>query len=369
MKILFVTATYLPSVNGVSYQTSILKKALEKRGHKVYVLAPSFPGYKDSEKNVIRYPSLPNPVIKSYPIGIPLYPIKKIKEIKPDLVHTQHPFIWGQFAKTISKRLSIPLFFTAHTQYGQYLDIYIPIGKKITSKLLKRDILEITDRCERVICPSKQTEERLNSMGVENTAVIHNSIENSFFNKPEKRSTKQLTIIFTGRIVKEKNIFFLLKIASDLKKVTSNFQMLIIGSGELLDSLREKVFKFKLQGNVLVAGELNRSLLPQIYKGGHLFVTPSLSEVMPLTVIEAMACGLPTIALENSGLEEVVVDGVSGYLVKNNSKLVAKKIFEIYSDKKGLEKLSKSAFLHAQNFSVNNKAVEYERIYKESHRI
>ncbi|OGM08493.1 hypothetical protein A2159_02710 [Candidatus Woesebacteria bacterium RBG_13_34_9] len=366
MKILFITATYLPTINGVSYQINILKKALEKKGHVVFILAPSFPGFSDREKNIIRFPSIPNPLVKQYPIGIPLVPIKRIKKINPDVVHTHHPFIFGQFGKTISEKLSIPLFFTAHTQYGQYLDYYLPIGKEFTSKLLTKNLKDLSKKCFKVICPSKQSQEKMNSLGIKNTIIINNSIEDDFFRKPSKKNLLQPTIVFTGRLEKEKNLFFLIKICKELKKLMPNFRMLIIGYGSLMDSLHNKIRKYQLEANVLLTGEVNRQLLPDIYKGSHLFLTTSISEVMPLTIIESLSNGVPIIALEKSGLEEIVINGKTGYLIKANQRLIAEKISELFSKPKLLKKLSENAYKHAVNFSVSNKVSELEKIYTSS---
>jgi len=336
-------------------------------GHTVYILAPSFPGYKDHDKTIIRYPSLPNPIIKTYPIGIPLISTRKIKKINPDVVHTHHALIFGQFGKQISEKLSIPLFFSAHTHYEHYIDFYFPFAKRLTKKIYDLDMKDLARKCYKVICPSYQTEERLkSSFGINNTVVINNSIDDAFFTQPRKKSLAHPTLIFTGRLEKEKNLFFLLKIANELKKLIPGFRMLIIGTGSQADSLHDKIHKYHLEENILLAGELHRNLLPEIYKSAHLFITPSLSEVMPLTVIEALACGLPTIALERSKLEDIVIDGKSGYLLKPNLKVIAKKISEIFSNEKLYARLSKNAYEHALNFSITQKAKELENLYKEA---
>ena len=366
MRILFITASYLPVTNGVTYHISSIKKALEGLGHKVYVLAPSFPGYKDNEKGVIRFPSFPNPIIKSYPVGIPIVALSKIKKLKPDIIHTHHPFYIGQYASQLAEKLSVPLFFTAHTQYEKYLNYYFPQGYKLTSKIVVRNIVKFAKKCNKVICPSQNTKIRIEQMDIKNTTLIHNGVENTFLNKPKRKSVKQPTLVFTGRLEKEKNPLFLIKIARELVKTIPNFKLIVIGSGSLFNQFQEKLFYYKLSENVIVTGEVARSLLPDIYKSAHLFITPSISEVMPLSIIEAAASGLPVIALKNSNLEDLVINEKTGYILDPNPRIIAEKITGIFSNEKLLSRLSNNSFKHSQNFSVDKTAEKLLELYGES---
>ena len=366
MRILFITASYLPVTNGVTYHISSIKKALEKLGHKIYVLAPSFPGYKDNEKGVIRFPSFPNPIIKSYPVGIPIVAVSKIKKLKPDIIHTHHPFYIGQYASQLAEKLSVPLFFTAHTQYEKYLNYYFPQGYKLTSRLVVRDIVKLAKKCNKIICPSQNTKSRIEQMDIKNTALIHNGVENTFFNKPKKKSVKQPTLVFTGRLEKEKNPLFLIKVAGELVKTIPNFKLIVIGSGSLFNQFQERLFHFKLSENVIVTGEVARSLLPDIYKAAHLFITPSISEVMPLSIIEAAASGLPVIALKNSNLEDLVINEKTGCILNSNPRIIAEKIANIFSNEKLLSRLSNNSFKHSQNFSVDKTAEKLLELYKKA---
>lgn len=362
MRILFVTASYLPTVNGVSFQIQILKKALEDLGHKVYVLAPKFPGYEDKEQKIIRYPSIPNPIVKKYPVGIPLVSFNKIKKIRPEIVHVHHPFIFGQYAAQIAKKLRVPLVFTAHTQYQEYLNHYFPSGIDWAARIIKNDLQNLAGSSEKIICPSLKTQEKFNTLGIKNTVVINNSIENSFFRKNTVKKNGPPTLAFTGRLDKEKNLFFLLKVMRELKNILPNFQLIVVGNGQIAEALWRKTILMELQENIL-SGEVNRNLLPSIYQNTHLFISLSTSEVMPLSLIEALASGLPIIALEKSGLNELVINGETGLLLPANQKLIAEKIKSLLTDQNLIRKMSLAAFNHAQKFAVANKAREIEKLY------
>lgn len=364
MRILFITATYLPTINGVSIHIRDIKRALEKMGHKVFVLAPSFPGYQDFEKNIIRYPSLPNPFIQNYPLGIPILDIEKIKKIKPDIIHTHHPLIIGRFASYISQKTNNPLFFTAHTRYDQYLNYYFPRGYQITSRVIINDLKSLSQKCKKVICPSPETQKRLNKLGIKNTKVIFNGVDTKIFT-PGKNKTKVPTIIFTGRLEKEKNPVYLVKLAKRLKEKSFNFKMEIIGDGRLLPEISRLVFKYKLEENIILGGKINQEILPSIYQSADIFFTPSKSEVMPLSVLEALACGLPIICLEKSNLESLIINGKNGLVLKDNLDLVSESIVKLLNDRKILKRMSIEARKTALKYSLEQNAKEILKIYKE----
>jgi len=332
-------------------------------GHKVFILAPSFPGYRDLDKDVIRYPSLPNPFIKNYPVGIPFLPLKKARKLKIDIVHTHHPLVIGQAAAQIAERLGKPLFFTAHTQYEQYLNYYFPRGYDATSKILIRDLVKISQKSKKVICPSANVEKRLIKHGIRNTVVINNGVEDFFFNKPQEKPFSPLTLAYTGRLNREKNPFELIKVAGELKKMVPNFKFWIFGSGLLIQKVQDQTLKLGLENNITFTGEVDRKLFPEIYKSVHLFITLSLSEVMPISILEAMASGIPTISLKESGLEEIVIDKKSGYICERDPRKIAEKIYEITKDKENYYNLAQKTYQFTLNFSAKSTALKLIDLY------
>lgn len=364
MKILFITAAYLPTINGVSIHIRDLKKTLEKLGHKVFILAPSFPGYQDIEKNIIRYPSLPNPFAQNYPLGIPITGIEKIKKIKPDIIHTHHPLIIGKFASYVSQKINTPLFFTAHTRYDQYLNYYFPHGYQITSRVITNDLKNLSQKCKKVICPSPETEKRLNKLGIKNTKVIFNGVDTKTFT-PGEIKTKTPILIFTGRLEKEKNPIYLVKLAKKLKEKEFSFKMQIIGDGRLLPEISRLVFKYKLEENIILGGKINQEILPSIYQSADIFFTPSKSEVMPLSLLEALACGLPVVCLEKSNLESLITNGKNGLVLKDNLDLVAESIIRLLDNRKVLKNMSIEARKTALKYSLEQNAKEILKTYTE----
>ena len=369
MRILLVTGTYPPSVNGVAYHVQLLKNALERSGHQVLVLAPNFPGFVDSEKGILRYPSLPNPVVKSYPLGVTLVPFGKIKEFRPQVIHTHHPFFVGRFAAGLAQKLSVPLFFTAHTQYHLYLNYYFPQGYALISKVLSRDLRDLAKNCYTVICPSPQTKERLAGFGITNTKVIFNGIETNLFSPPERKFVSRPTFVYTGRIEKEKNPLFLIKLAIYLKKRLPRFRLYIAGSGNFLPKMAKEVEKFQLGENVQLLGDVPRQLLPHLYAQAHLFVTPSSSEVMPLSILEALSCGLPVVGLAGSRLESIVLEGKTGFLLPANPRVIGDKIITLFNRPDSLRFLSRETRRLSAQFSIESTARQVSDLCRTSLKI
>lgn len=364
MRILFVTASYLPTSNGVTYHISSVSEALRNMGHTVYILAPMFPGYIDSDKYVIRYPSLPNPFIKKYPVGIPLVPIEKLRRIKPDIIHTHHPLIIGQFASLIAEKLNKPLYITAHTQYEQYLSYYFPHGYNFTSRIIINDLKNLAEWSVKTICPSVNTEKRLQGHGIKNTIVVNNGVEEAFFIKPSRKPLKQPTFAYAGRLEREKKPLRLIEIAKEIKKKIPNFKLLIMGDGAMFEEMFKLTQKYKLGENIVFTGHVDRMLFPQIYKSVHFFITPSTSEVMPISILEAMASGVPIVAVKGSGLEEIIIEGKTGFILQDNPKMIAKNIKSLFSDPGRLHKLALDTYKYALNFSARITAKKLIEIYK-----
>lgn len=363
MRILFVTATYSPSINGVAYQVQILKRAIEKLGHQVMVLAPSFPGYTDTEKLVVRYPSFPNPFAKSHPIGIPLLNQNEVEKFSPQIIHTHHPLIVGKLAILLANKYLAPLFFTAHTNYQQYLYHYFPYGLEFTSKLLSSDIMTLAKKCHFIICPSPETQNRIARLGIQNTSVIPNCIEDGVFKPTPKKKATAPTLVYAGRIEKEKNPLKLIEISRHLKTLSPNFKLYLAGTGSMLQQVSLLINKYHLQQNVLVLGETPRLLLPHLYQNANLFITASTSEVMPLSIIEALSCGLPVIALKNSNLESLVTHNKNGLILPASPKIIANQIMDLFQNSQKLSQLSKNAVVDSRRFIVDKVATKLISLY------
>ncbi|MCG2685947.1 glycosyltransferase, partial [Candidatus Parcubacteria bacterium] len=343
MRIGLFTACYKPTVNGVVYHIEELKNWLEKMGQQVFVFAPKTRDYRDEEKDVIRYPSLPNPKIKSYPLGAPfLIPRREIERLNLDIIHVHHPFVVGDFAAEVARQIDKPLVFTHHTQYALYSQCYLPAQlREVAPKIVNRVLHRFLKKCDAVICPTGEIALRIKeSLPQVKTAVIPNGINIKLFFPIQTRKKKQ--IIYIGRVGTEKNIGQLLDVFQEINRVLPNYQLVIAGGGPYLEEARAVTQRLRLQPRVRFLGAVPRGELPQLLSQSSLFITLSQTEVMPLTAIEAAACGLPVVASRLPSFTEIFPHQKGAVLLEEQADF-APAVIDLLQNGKKLKKLSSEA--------------------------
>ena len=150
--------------------------------------------------------------------------------------------------------------------------------------------------------------------------VIPNAIELSIFTPPRQRNHNgPVRLLFVGRFNAFKNVENLLEAAGQLREMgVDNFELHLVGDGERRANLERLTVEKGLTRHVRFLGWVDRQAIVERYRQADLFVTASTWEGMPNTVLEGMACGLPVVATRASGLDQLVQDGVNGYLVDIN---------------------------------------------------
>lgn len=373
MKILFVTATYLPSTNGVAISLSNLKKTLENLGHEAVILAPDNPDAKP-EKGVIRYPSVPNPIITDYPV--PLFPLtpgifKKLEAYKFDVVHAQHPFYISFVADVISSRKNIPFIFTYHTKYGDYINSVLGfLGEKTLDFIEKYSLINVLTRSDLIIAPSNAVRDHILSLGTDKKVVVIPSGLPKFsevkLTKNELRSKYNLPsdkkiILCLSRIGVEKNSAFLLSVIKDLPK---DYYLVYAGTGPQLNELQEKSVNWKIDDRVSFLGKIEYSKVSEVYSLADVFVFPSSTETQGVVLLEAQRFGLPVVAIDTKVNREWVL-GHGGVICKGEVASFCKNIDYVYSNKIKFSKKGK-VFASGLDVETTTKKViaEYKKLIK-----
>ena len=190
----------------------------------------------------------------------------------------------------------------------------------------------------------------------ENVFVLHNPVDTERFH-PEKTKTKDIDILFVGRLSVEKGVSVFLKAAEQLYK---EVRILIIGDGVLRRTLERKAQKVGCQ--IIFKGWIENKLLPEYICRSTIQVVPSLSEPQGRVVLEGMACGVPIIASKTGGIPEMITHGKNGWLVPpNNPEALADTIKVVLSNVNELEAAGRAAFETAKEFCIsqyNSKLVE-----------
>lgn len=384
MRIGLFTDTYPPNINGVATSVYMLKKALEKKGHQVFLVTVNPDNmkyiYEDNGKT-IKLPGLPVGIYDYRLSGIyPVRVVNKIKKWKLDVIHSHTEFGVGTFARLISKQLNIPLVHTYHTMYEDYVH-YITHGyfNKSSKKLVEYLTLFYCDTtANELIVPTKKTWDlfkekyRLDK----NIYIVPTGIEIERFYKEKIKSEKvddlrkqfgltdnDFVLIFVGRLGKEKNVDFLIESHKDLVNKIPNLKFLIIGDGPEREEFYLHAKKLKLLDSIIFTGMVPWDKVPIYYQLADVFVTASTTETQGLTVIEAMAAGVVPVCIDDESFRLTVVDGLNGKLFKGKRDYKSI-INNLYKDRTSLSNMSRQARLNAELHSSKHYASSVVDVYK-----
>jgi glycosyltransferase involved in cell wall biosynthesis len=158
--------------------------------------------------------------------------------------------------------------------------------------------------------------ERLSGLGriaPERTRVIHNGIDTTRFSPSPRRSDGPLTLICVARLDPLKSHDLLVRSLAALRSQGLDTRLRIVGDGPTRAAVEDEIARLNLGDRVELLGV--RSDVPDLLATADIFVLPSMAEGLPMTVIEAMACGLPVIASDVGGVSELVASNVNGLLV------------------------------------------------------
>lgn len=386
MRIGIFTETYTPYISGLVTSEVMLKGALERLGHEVYVVTANLETFKyeyDEKEHVLKMPGIPTGIYDSRLTGIyPIQAVKKIKSWNLDVIHSQTEFAVGTFARILGKQLDIPVVHTYHTMYEDYVH-YITHGHfdKSSKKLLEHLTLFYCDKTiTELIVPTKKAYDLFKEKYSvkRNIYIIPTGIEVERFyrenidrrnvvalRKKYNLSKKDFTYLFVGRLAEEKNVEFLLNITKDLVKKYPNMKLLIIGDGPDKGKYEAISKKNHTEENIIFTGKVEWNLIPSYYQLADAFITASTTETQGLTVIEAMAATLPVICIDDESFKIAVIDGYNG-LFFHNEKEAKEAIIKLYENQEMRKQIAEQARMNADRYSSKYFASSVLEVYKKA---
>lgn len=384
MRIGLFTDTYPPFINGVSTSVAMLKRALEQQGHTVYVVTVSSNALKheyDEKERILK--------VAGIPIGIydyrlsSIYPVTLINKMKKwnlDVIHSHTEFGVGILARLFAKQFNIPLVHTYHTLYEDYTH-YITHGyfEKSSKKIVEYLTKFYCDKtANELIVPTNKIyslfKEKYNF--TKNIHIIPTGIEvDRFFeenvNKKEVEALKkklglkknEFTILFVGRLAEEKNVEFLIEAQKKLVEYDDHIKLLIVGDGPDKQKYEQLAEKLGLKDNIIFNGKAAWEEIPIYYHASNVFSTASTTETQGLTVIEAMAAGVPPLCIDDDSFRGTVTDGLNGRVFKNQEEYI-NQVIEFYENKKIIDAYSKQARVQAEHCSSRSYASSVLEVYQ-----
>jgi glycosyltransferase involved in cell wall biosynthesis len=380
MKIAIFSDTF--QINGVTTIVHQSARRLAELGHKVCIFAIGKNLEKISNANphgnltFISLPSLPATWV--YPnerFYIPLgFSYAHIKEFAPDIIHTHLPLTVGWEAIFLAKFLKIPIIGTHHTFYDHYLKhvkMDFGWGKKLTWKYT----ISYYNRCDLVLSPSKSLADAMTEQGLKKPIeVLKNFIDTEVFcpaNEQKKQSLKakfglkDKSIIYMGRLSYEKSVDQVFKAFSLVTKNNPSIRLMVVGDGPEKEKLIKLSHKLGISEKVIFTGFLRDEELTEALQANDIFISASLTESFSLTIVEAMACGLPVIAAKEKGPTEIIEDGVNGFLIPpGDPKMLAQKISELLASPKKLAEFGAASRQLAMSYSKESIIDKLEAFYK-----
>ncbi len=384
MKILTATDTYYPDVNGAAYFTYRLATLLTKRGHNVFVMCPSrsFKNTISNDEAVAVYGirSIHLPVYQNLRIS-PLLVFgtigRVIREISPDIVHIQNHFLIGKEAVSAAKKLGIPVMGTNHfmpENLTHYL--HLPgIAERWLQRFAWRQFVRVFEQLDFVTTPTRTAAALPAKAGLRKKVVpvscgidlerFKPTNDGAYLRRRFAIPTDKPVLLYVGRLDKEKKIDMILRALPDISRVTS-VHLVLAGIGKEKRNLEELAEKLGIRQAVTFAGFVPDEDLQNIYGVADLFVTAGIAELQSIVTMEAMASGLPVVAVNAMALPELVHDGENGYLFSDgNSQMFTEKVIAILSDQAMRAKMSKRSLEIIKDHDVNKTIEKYESIYSE----
>lgn len=362
MKIGMMADTYKPYISGVTNYIALSKQAMEAAGHEVYVFTFGDLDHQDDEPRVIRSPGLPL-ADTGFFLSLRHKTANKKLIQTMDVVHVHHPFLSGRLAINYCRPAHIPIVYTNHTRFDLYAQARLPLmPEEVSNGLLQAYMPDFCSEMDLVISPSRGMEKILRQYGVEGPIeVVPNGVDLTRFHnaRPLPRSefgfsNDDLLLVYAGRIAPEKNLDFLFQAFAGITDLIPNVHLLIAGGGQKdhMEAITPIPGELGIADRVRFVGMIPYDKLPSYLAMCDVFVTASVTEVHPLSVIEAMGAGLPILGIDSPGVGDSVVDGESGLLAKEDIASFTAKLTYLCLNRDLHKKFGAAARIASEQYSI-----------------
>ncbi|WP_291426796.1 glycosyltransferase [Deinococcus sp.] len=372
MRIGLVTATYLPSKNGVATSTALFARGLRERGHDVRVFAPRHPQQTGPEQGIYR---LNSSFAGARAIGAPAdYPLMlapgplltaKLPLQDLDVLHTMHPFLAGQLALRWSRLLGIPLVYTAHTQYEQYLH-YAPIPVSLSRAVIRPHVAAFARRADQVLAPGRAMVEMLRVFGFTGEVQLFpNPVDLTAFAQADGASFRREygvpaaapLVMYLGRLAAEKNLEVMLHAFRVASASRPDMRLLVVGDGP-----GKAAAQAAAPEGVTFTGSVPYTRVADALSAADVFITASTSEVLPMSMIEALAGATPLVAAQSPAALDLITEGVNGTVREATAQALGEGLMEILAPER-LSTMQAAARASARQYDLIKRAAALEAVY------
>jgi glycosyltransferase involved in cell wall biosynthesis len=290
---------------------------------------------------------------------------KQLRPASVKLVHAHFAWLSALAGMIIGRLLDIPLTVTAHAY-----DIYS----------VKNDLLRLAaSRADQIVTISETNKRAILTMNsklqAEKVKVIHCGIDLGYFRPPPAKSAGSiLQITSVGRLASKKGHEYLIRACSELQAQGIDFHCVVVGSGELEQSLKNLVDELGLAEEVTLAGAQSQGWVRDRLCSSDLFVLASITDAggdrdgIPVSIMEAMAMEVPVISTRVSGIPELVHPEITGLLVpERDPKALAAAMIRMANDKSLRRSVTQNALdLVRKEYDINKSVGELRMLFQET---
>ena len=358
MNIGVFTDSFRPYSSGVVRSIELFAREYINNGHSVYIFCPDYPLMQTlEEESVFRFISVPWPTMTDFSLPIPIsaHLNQTIERLSIDIIHVHSPFLLGSLGARAARRHKLPLVFTFHTLYEQYVH-YFPFVENTSKQVVQKIARDFSNRCNVVVAPSLLVADYLRHIGIKTPIVkVPTGIDMDEFKELDRKwlinnhgvRPEEKVLLFVGRLGKEKNVAFLLKAFQEVSKYIPDCRLVLVGKGPLEEDLRQLCRQQGIQDKVIFTGELPRQQIVHCYASSDLFVFPSISDTQGLVIGEAKAAGVPVVAIRAYGPAEMVIQNEDGLLTELSLPAFTEAIIKMLEDKELYARMSKQSLINA----------------------
>lgn len=377
MRILMVSDVYFPRVNGVSTSIQTLHQLLAKAGHASVLVVPQYPAAQ-AEADIVRVPGWQIPRDPEDRLMHPRAFAAALDALNPadfDIVHIHTPFLAHRVGVRWARKHALPCVETYHTLFEEYFHHYLPfLPKRWLAAAARMISRKECDGVSAVIAPSSAMKQALLTYGV--SSPIHiiptglrladfSNCDGPAFRARHGIAPERPVMAYVGRVAFEKNLDFLLRVTEQVRRDLPDMLFVIAGEGPARTSLERAVAKRGLTNNVRFVGYLERRTeLPACYCAADVFVFASKTETQGLVLLEAMALGVPVVALAEMGTKDVLQEGAGCRIAPDDVAGFAGVLKPLLADRSLSQALGAAGKSYAAGWSETRMQGEILRLYQ-----
>jgi len=379
MNVLMLSDVYFPRINGVSTSIETFRHALAKADVTTTLIAPAYPGSTTDDTTILRIPSRYLPVdpedrIMRRRAIRELLP--RLRELAPQVVHVQTPFIAHYTGLDIAQSLGVPCVASYHTFFEEYLYHYVPFAPRSWLKAAARRFSRTQcNALDGIVVPSSAMRDTLSAYGVTQPMhVLPTGIPESgfqggdgdYFRERYGIAPERQVLLFVGRVAHEKNIGLLVEMIHRLRQTHPDALLVITGEGPALTPLRAHCARLGLDEHVRFLGYLDRHHeLHDCYRAADLFVFASHTETQGLVLLEAMALGTPVVAIADMGTKDILGPQRGCRIAPHDAAGFASVVAEVLADPSLRQQLAQEARAYARTWSADVMGQRLADLYRQ----